>query len=45
MVGDIGPTDAPSFGLVDGAASYNQERLTVCLYFVNTVNPKIDLDV
>ena len=44
MVGDIGPTDAPS-GLVDGAASYNQERLTVCLYFVNTVNPKIDLDI
>ena len=41
MVGDIGPTDAPSIALVDGAASYHQERLTVSLYFVNTVNQKL----
>ena len=31
--GDIGPND--------GAASYHQERLTVSLYFVNTVNQKL----
>ena len=41
MVGDIGSTDAPSIGLVDGAASYHQDRLTVSLYFVNTVNQKL----